>query len=1068
MVKRMRSVSVRFRTAALVAVFVLGALAMGVWSSDTFGVPAQGADDLIPTPTLGPEGFGPVFYIHPHDGHGHSHDDYEWWVVGDDGAVSRYEGGGRSHWHKHPAGGDDSEPEILVDGECRAFGAGGSPFHSVFVDGGNAPLTYELTDSDGVAVPIETRWDGVDASADNWAYALDGLTQTFLSMEDHVWQEPYYTSQDAGERVRFSDQRGYRVEHESVYALRLEPGEVRGDGRCHWFELTVRDADGDTAAARLGLRVGVGRAADDDSMPTATPTYTATATIPAAPMEAILVVPDTPTATSTPETAAQSTCPNLLVRDITGSLDSLEFWQVGELFNCDSSISGSKAAYYSFSFSGTAGRRLGISASNSSSIKLRRGRTRSGSIIASRDLYSGTYTVEIVSAGSQFTNTWLTIQQIRLLPPLTPTPTKTATPTATGTATHTLTSTWTPTGPTFTPTRTATRTPTVTYTPTATGTYAPIVHRHSHLCHDEDLRVNHHDHIHGSFDWYRWSTGRYGTNTPTPTPRAFEVSANASHWHKHDRPGPNQDSTPSLVFGYLSNHALSSNFSVAFVRGGDNGQTYAINDGNRPIKAELIAPDGSVISGSVQSSCPCNAGNWKWVLEGVSLSSPYDYITGRIWPESYSFSNRRRESIPFSNQYGYTVTDPYRIRINGPGYTRGSGGSYPLTLRLTDADEDVRDYRLSVRVVTATPTPTSTPTVTPTPTYTATPSPRPPLISVDKPDPLVGQSVTLSVDKPSDNAHHGNISSANYQACADDDAVSATACGDWEGIDDSLETSFSPIAKFYRATVRYASGALSGVSNAIKVTWHAAAVTFSPTSLFLTEDEGTQLQNDFSPEYLFAHNGRLYGGGGGDWVLREINPTTGAVTSLGALGTPIGSPGASGHARGAAVVGGKPYVMSTRVVDGERELYLNEIDVVNMTAAEKVKITRLNGSEKEALRNGIHSVVSDGTTLWIIIGSSLRSVDVDTGVSSVVRSVPGIAISGSAQTSRLPPAAAYHNGQIYAFYSDPTRGWRFEPTQGSGSATRLSSYLFYQCAETLGGVIYGVSGSRLHRIDPES
>lgn len=1055
-VKRMRSVSARFRTAALVAVFVLGALAMGVWSSDTFGVPAQGADDIIPTPTLGPEGFGPVFHIHPHDGHGHSHDDYEWWVVGDDGAVSRYEGGGRSHWHKHPAGGEDSEPEILVDGECRAFGAGGSPFHSVFVDGGNAPLTYELTDSNGVAIPIETRWDGVDASADNWAYALDGLTQTFLSMEDHVWQEPYYTSPDAGERVRFSDQRGHRVEHESVYALTLETGEIRGDGRCHWFELTVRDADGDTAAARLGLRVGVGRAADDDSMPTATPTYTATATIPVAPMEAILVVPDTPTATSTPETAGQSSCSS-----------SSRPRQLGVGFTHEylSSGSGSKRFCLSQSRSrlvifitDTGGNQL----SSDYGIALG-GKSKSGSSRLTVDLDAGSHTLTITGPSGFTGNVWLNVYSVTGIPTLTPTPTKTATPTATGTATHTPTATNTPIGPTFTPTRTATRTPTVTYTPTATGTYAPIVHTHSHLGHDEDLRVNHHDHIHGSFDWYRWSTGRYGTNTPTPTPRAFEVSANASHWHKHDRPGPNQDSTPSLVFGYLSSHALSSNFSVSFVRGGDNGQTYAINDGNRPIKAELIAPDGSVISGSVQSSLPYNAGNWKWVLEGVSLRSPYDYITSRIWPESYSSSEHSRESIPFSNQYGYTITDPYLIRIKGPGYTRGSGGSYPLTLRLTDADEDVRDYRLSVRVITATPTPTATPTVTPTPTYTATPSPRPPLISVDKQDPLVGQSVTLSADKPSDNAHHGNISSANYQACADDDAVSAAACGDWEGIDDSAETFSSPIAKFYRATVRYASGALSGVSAAVKVTWHAATVTFSPASLFLAEDEGVQLQNDFSPEYLFAHNGRLYGGGGGDWVLREINPTTGAVTSLGALDAPSGSPGASGHARGAAVVGGKPYVMSTKIVDRKRELYLNEIDVVDKTATEKVKIVDGNG---RAVTNGIHSVVSDGTTLWIIIGSSLRSVDVDTGVASGGRSVPGIAISRGAQTTRLPPAAAYHNGQIYAFYSDPTRGWRFEPTRGG--ATRLSSYLFYQCAETLGGVIYGVSGSRLHRIDPES
>ena len=611
LVRRMRSVSVRFRTAALVAVLVLGALAMGVWSSETFGVPAQGPDDFIPTPTLGPDGFGPVFHEHPHDGHGHSHDDYEWWVVGDDGAAARYEGGGRTHWHKHPAGGEDSEPEILAGGECRAFGAGGSLFHSVFVDGGNAPLTYDLTDSDGAVVPIETLWNGEDATAGNWAYALDGLTQTFLSLEDHVWQEPYYTSPDGGERVRFSDQYGHRVEHESVYALTLDPDEIRGDGRCHWFELTVRDADGDTATARLGLSVGVGYEADDEDMPTATPTYTATATISVAPIEAALVVPDTPTATSTPEAAAQSTCPALRVVDITRALNSPGFWQIGENFNCDSSLSGSKAAYYSFSFSGIAGRRLSISASNSSRIILRRGSTKSGVEIVSRDLYFGTYTVEIVSAGSQSTYTTLTIQQTRLLPTLTPTPTKTATPTATGTATKTPTPTNTPTGPTFTPTRTSTATPTVTRTPTATGTYAPIVHRHGHSGHDEERSVTHHDHTHSSFSWYRWSTGRYGTNTPTPTPRAFEVSANAFHWHKHDK--PNADSTPSLISSY-GGYNLSRNPSVSFVSRYGNSQRYVINDGNRPIRAELIGPDGSVIRGSVRSSQPHNATNWKWVL----------------------------------------------------------------------------------------------------------------------------------------------------------------------------------------------------------------------------------------------------------------------------------------------------------------------------------------------------------------------------------------------------------------------------------------------------------------------
>ena len=246
------------------------------------------------------------------------------------------------------------------------------------------------------------------------------------------------------------------------------------------------------------------------------------------------------------------------------------------------------------------------------------------------------------------------------------------------------------------------------------------------------------------------------------------------------------------------------------------------------------------------------------------------------------------------------------------------------------------------------------------------------------------------------------------------------------------------------------------------MTWHAATVTFSPTSLSLRENEGVGLQNGFHPEWLFAHNGRLYGGGG--WTLSEINPTTGAVASLGLMS---GTRRAGASVRGAAVVGGKPYLLSTISASDGRELYLNEIDVANMTATEKVKITTLNSrGEKTPLRNGLHSLVSDGTTLWIIIGSSLRSVDIDTGVASSVRAVPGLVISSGDQRSRLPPASAYRAGQIYAFYNEPTKGWRFEPTRGN--ATRLNAYSFYESAETLGGIIYGVSGGRLHRIDPES
>lgn len=240
-----------------------------------------------------------------------------------------------------------------------------------------------------------------------------------------------------------------------------------------------------------------------------------------------------------------------------------------------------------------------------------------------------------------------------------------------------------------------------------------------------------------------------------------------------------------------------------------------------------------------------------------------------------------------------------------------------MTLRLTDADGDVNDYRFDVEYLDPPSTSTPTPTVTPTPTYTATPSPRPPLISADRSDPLEGQVVTLSVGKPANNAHHSNIDRARYQVRADDDAANAAACGDWEGIDDSQDTSASPIAKFYRSTVRYVSGAWPGVSSAINMTWHAAAVTFSPTSLSLREDEGVLLQNDFSPEYLFAHNGRLYGGGGTVWTLSEIDTVTGAVTILGVLN---GTNGARESTNGVAVVDGTPYLLSFS--GNSRGLYL--------------------------------------------------------------------------------------------------------------------------------------------------
>lgn len=173
---------------------------------------------------------------------------------------------------------------------------------------------------------------------------------------------------------------------------------------------------------------------------------------------------------------------------------------------------------------------------------------------------------------------------------------------------------------------------------------------------------------------------------------------------------------------------------------------------------------------------------------------------------------------------------------------------------------------------------------------------------------------------------------------------------------------------------------------------------------------------------------------------------------------------------GAAVVDGTPYVLSygsflNEEGRTERALYLNKVDVSNNTVTARVRITKSDGT---GVLNRLHSLVSDGTTLWIIIGRGLRSVDVTTDVASEVRSIPipeSVTLSVRAQTRRLPPAAAYYDGQIYAFYEEPTRGWRFKPSEGS--AVRLNAYSFYSSTETLNGVIYGVSGGRLHHIDSE-
>ena len=631
-------------------------------------------------------------------------------------------------------------------------------------------------------------------------------------------------------------------------------------------------------------------------------------------------------------------------------------------------------------------------------------------------------------------------------------------------------------------------TPTPTYTPTPTNTpiYVPVVHTHSHSGSVPGTHRHSHtgsisgadrgQHTHERYTWYRW--GRSGARTPTPTPRIYRQNEHRSHWHKH--PARYVDSTPTLAYGLSGQAVVGSELRLRFVDHGRQREIfYALNGGNSPVTLRLLDSNGNEISGNRVS----RSAGLSVALEGFSVS--LRSISNYIWAGGTTGSNRSRlyNDVAYSNQYGHTITDPYYVLFLAPDnvYINPSGTS-GVTLRLRDADGDVHDYPLRVYHYRPTRTPTSTPTVTPTPTHTSTPTatatptptvtstvtltPRPPLFSVDKPNPLVGQSVTLSADKPTDNSHHGDISESQtrYERCFDDDAANAAACGDWRSVTKSGESYSSPIARFYRATVRYASGAWSGVSAAIKVTWHAATVTFSPASLSLRENEGVQLQNGSNPESLFAHNGFLYGLGGGDWKLHKINPATGATEDLGVLGGKVSDALAhSESTNGAAVVDGNPYVLSYR--GNPRELYLNKIDMSKNEVTERVQITKSNG---DALTNRLHLVVSDGTMLWIIISDRLSSVDLTTGVVSAGRTIPGLEIASvpRGQLHRLPPAAAYRAGQIYVFYREPTRGWRFKPTEGG--ATRLNVYGAYDSAETLGGVMYGVSGGRLHRIDPES
>lgn len=215
---------------------------------------------------------------------------------------------------------------------------------------------------------------------------------------------------------------------------------------------------------------------------------------------------------------------------------------------------------------------------------------------------------------------------------------------------------------------------------------------------------------------------------------------------------------------------------------------------------------------------------------------------------------------------------------------------------------------------------------------------------------------------------------------------------------------------------------------------------------------GIVARNDVYPEYLFSHDGYLYVNvGSSAWSLGRIDPRTGDVMQMGELaGDRVGT-----TVRGAAVVRGVPYILSR----SGATLYLARVDMGAMTATNVGAIT---GSGF----GFAHSLVSDGYTLWMVSGATLFSIDTATAAATAVRAVGGIDIAAGGQTSRQPPAAAFYNGEILAFYSTATGAYRFAPA--AGDATRLTLAPFYECAEYLGGAIYAQAGGYLYRVDPET
>lgn len=378
---------------------------------------------------------------------------------------------------------------------------------------------------------------------------------------------------------------------------------------------------------------------------------------------------------------------------------------------------------------------------------------------------------------------------------------------ATATPTRTATATPTPT-PTTTATRTPTRTPTPTNTPSATPTPTPSA------THTPTLTPT------------PTNTPQSGTATPTPTPSPHPLVLTV-------------DAANPLV-----------------------GQLVTLN-ANKPADN---AHHGNVVwttfkqcNEEVNGAAGCEASEWT----DVELRCRY----ANNWKNTYrSLYDAQCRGGANGNTALARYSSPKTVFYRAFGF-------YASARAIGWPGSALRPSNI-VKVVwsgaTVTPTPTHTATHTPHPgstsTPTPTPSPRPPVLSVDSANPALGQLVTLNVNKPDGNAHHGNINWSNFNQCSKEvNGAAGCAASEWTDVEmrcryannwkrtypslydvqcrrgaegeKALARYSSPKTMFYRAFVFYASSIAIGwpgnsgrFSNIIKVVWGGSNATATPTT----------------------------------------------------------------------------------------------------------------------------------------------------------------------------------------------------------------------------------------------